>query len=475
MKWTTHDLIILTATAGLLFSPPSLSSQEQEKTSSPTASLLNEGTKQEHKENKSNSPTASLLEETSEEGGSSFDQICSSSEGELNSKMIQGLCHKIQELQGKIDDLESSQNSLSNSIDAITDAPPEDLRVLGNFIMTGTGYTYYTAPVHENGTFGTIIDPVMLWRYGDNLLFEMKLDIALADCDTNIQLVYGTLDYVVNDWLTVRVGKYSTPLGFVWEKMTTGWINKLPNLPLPYNPRRLALTPAAETGIDIRGAVPFHNVYFDCERKIPFVLDYDIWVGNGPDENNGRIRLGCNYNDNNHNIAFGSRVGLRFEPYKEIGLSGEWGQWNNNNHTALVTSKKHLFYKAVVLDLHWRIKELVDILGECMYTSYGAVPNKKLGIHKRDVKQIGGWIQFASYFSWLYTNCCLKDSIWDNFEGVLRYGFVNSGITEFSGQQWTAGVNYHFSNMVILKTAYDLNLEDRIRNNTFTVQLAYAY
>lgn len=472
MKWISLYLIALTGI--VLNSSSLLVGQEAAKSTSPTAALLEEESTSKNKESKTGSPTSQLLEETSDEG-SIGDSVCSVSEGELNSKIIQVLCHKIQQLQERLDDLESTQNSLSTSIDAITDAPPEDLRVLGNFIMTGTGYTYYTAPVHENGTFGTIIDPVMLWRYGDNLLFEMKLDIALADCDTNIQLVYGTLDYVVNDWLTVRVGKYSTPLGFVWEKMTTGWINKLPNLPLPYNPRRLALTPAAETGIDIRGAVPFHNVYFDCERKIPFVLDYDIWIGNGPDESGGRPRLGCNYNDNNHNIAFGSRIGFRFEPYREIGLSGEWGQWNNNNHNAIVTSKKHLFYKAVVLDLHWRFKELVDILGECMYTSYGAVPNKKLGIHSRDVKQIGGWLQFASYFSWLYTNHCLKGSIWDNFEGVVRYGFVNSGVTDFSGQQWSAGINYHFSNMVILKTAYDLNLEDRIKNNTFTVQLAYAY
>ncbi len=436
---------------------------------SPTAKLLEEVTSGKM----GSSPTAKLLEEDS--GSDSLGDICLASEKELNAKTIQGLCEKIKHLQDKLDDLESNQTALSNSIEAVTDAPPEDLRALANFILTGTGYTYYAAPVHENGTFGTVNDPVFLWRYGDNMLFEMKLDITLADCDTNIQLIYGTLDYVVNDWLTVRVGKYSTPLGFVWEKMTTGWINKLPTLPLPYNPRALALTPAAEIGVDIRGAVPFDNLHFDCEGKIPFVLNYDIWVGNGPDESKGRIRLGCNYNDNNHNIAFGGRVGFRFEPYREIGISGEWGQWNNNKHVSVVTSKRSLFYKAVVLDLHWRYVKFVDILGEAMYTSYGAVPNHALGIHSRDVKQVGGWLQFASFFSWLYTNCCLKDTIWDNFEGVVRYGVVNSGVTDFSGQQWSFGLNYHFTNMLILKAAYDINIEKRLKHNTFIAQFAYAY
>ncbi len=432
-------------------------------TDSPSAKLL--------QEDSAESPSAKLLQEDD----SVNDSFCSTTDKELTDKTIHALCGKITQLNERLDDLESAQHSLSDSLDSVMDAPGEDLRVLSNFIMTGTGYTFYTAPVHTNGTFGTVLDPVMLWRYGDNMLFEMKLDITLADCDTNIQLIYGTLDYVVNDWLTVRVGKYSTPLGFVWEKMTTGWINKLPSLPLPYNPRAFALTPAAETGIDIRGAVPFENIHFDCEGKIPFVLNYDLWLGNGPDESKGRIRFGCNYNDNNHNIAFGSRLGLRFEPYREIGFSCEWGQWNNNNHTTAYTTKRHLFYKALVLDLHWRFKKYLDILGECMYTSYGAVPNKALGVHHRDVKQIGGWLQFSTFFPWLSENCCLTDPMWKNFEGVVRYGFVNSGISDFSGEQWTAGLNYHFSNMVILKTAYDLNLEKRIRNNTFTVQLAYAY
>lgn len=466
-------LAILTATIPLCASaqtdaePPTIDAKSAP--TSPTAKLLDDVSNKKI----SNSPTAKLLEDDTGSGG--LDDVCLASEKDLNAKTVQGLCEKIKHLQDQISDLEANQTALNNSIEAVTDAPPEDLRAMANFLLTGTGFTYYTSPAHENGTFGTVNDPVFLWRYGDNLLFEMKLDITLADCDTNIQLVYGTLDYVVNDWLTVRVGKYSTPLGFVWEKMTTGWINKLPNLPLPYNPRGLALTPAAETGVDIRGAVPFDDLHFDCEGKIPFVLNYDIWVGNGPDESKGRIRFGCNYNDNNHNIAFGSRLGFRFEPYKEIGISGEWGQWNNNNHTTLVTSKKHLFYQAVVLDLHWRYVKLVDILGEAIFTNYGSVPNKALGIHSRSVNQTGWWLQFASFLPWLYTNCCLIDTIWDNFEAVVRYGFVHSGVNDFSGEQWSFGLNYHFSNMVILKSAYDINLEKRLKHNTFTVQLAYAY
>jgi hypothetical protein len=364
---------------------------------------------------------------------------------------------------------------MNNSIESVMDAPGEDLRALSNFLLTGTGYTYYTSQRHHNGTFGTVQDPVFLWRFGDNTLFETKLDITLADCDTNIQVIYGTFDYVVNDWLTVRVGKYSTPLGFVWEKMTTGWINKLPNLPLPYNPRVEALTPAAEIGIDIRGAVPFENLRFDCEKQIPFVLNYDLWLGNGPDESKGRIRFGCNYNDNNHNIAYGSRIGFRFQPACEIGLSGEWGQWNNNHHTDAVTIKKHMFYKALVLDLHWRFKNGLDILGECIYTSFGAVPNKAFGIHSYDVKQVGGWLQASAFLCSFYTNRCLDPTIWENFEGVVRYGFVNSGISDFSGEQWSFGLNYYFTNRVIWKAAYDINNEKRLRWNAFTTQLAYAY
>jgi hypothetical protein len=396
-------------------------------------------------------------------------------EKDLNSKTVQSLCEKIKKLNERIDDLETAQSNLNTSVEAVMDAPSEDLRVLSNFLLTGTGYTFYTKPEHLNGTFGTVADPVFLWRYGDNTLFEMKLDITLANHSTDIQLIYGTFDYVVNDWLTVRAGKYSTPLGFVWEKMTTGWINKLPNLPLPYNPRSEILTPPAEVGIDIRGAVAFDNIYFDCERKIPFVLNYDLWIGNGPDQVNGRINLGSNYNDNNNNIAYGSRIGFRFRPYCELGLSCEHGQWNSNRRSPPVTSKCPLYYSAIVTDLHWRFKDYVDILGEFIYTSYGTVRNKLLGIHSGKITQIGGWLQFSSFLHWHYDNNCLDPEIWRRFEGVVRYGFVNSGISNFKGEQWSFGLNYHFSNRVILKNAYDLNVGKRITSNVYTIQLAYAY
>lgn len=418
------------------------------------------------------SPTAKLLGE--EEGSPLGDEGCIFTEKELTAKSVEALCEKIKHLNGRIDDLEAGQSATNDSIQAILDAPSEDLNILSNFLMTGTGYTFYRAPNHiANGTFGTVLDPVILWRYGDNMLFEMKLDITLVNHDTNIQLVYGTFDYVVNDWLTFRAGKYSTPLGFVWEKMTTGWINKLPTLPLPYNPRAEALTPPAEVGVDIRGAVPFQRMRFDCHRKIPFVLNYDLWIGNGPDEVAGLLDLGTNYNDNNNNVAIGSRIGFRFEPDREIGFSCEWGQWNNNKYAPPVREKHPLFYKAIVIDLHWRFEKVVDILGEFIYTSYGAIPNKTLGIHSCDITQIGGWLQFSGFLFWYFD--CPCSSIWQNFEGVIRYGFVDSGISSFSGEQWSFGLNYHFSNLVILKAAYDLNLGKRIPANVFIIQLAYAY
>ncbi len=424
---------------------------------------------------KAASATMRLLEDKGESNGGG--DICSmAAEAKSEEELIQFLCEKIQQLTERIDDLETGQSSLSDSVDAVMEAPGEDLRVLGNFILTGTGYTFYTAPSNLNGTFGTVVDPVFLWRYGDSLLFEMKLDITLNNHNTNTQLVYATLDYVANDWLTIRAGKYSTPLGFVWEKMTTGWINKLPNLPLPYNPRAEALTPAAELGIDIRGAIPLNNIHFDCERKIPFVINYDLWVGNGPDEEDGMIVLGTNYNDNNHNIAVGGRIGFRFEPYREIGFSGEWGQWNNNKHSSTRISKRPLYYTAMVLDLHWRFPKLVDILGEFIYTDFGAVPNHALGIHSHRVHQIGGWLQLSSYLSDFYNAHCIKPDIWKSFEGVVRYGFVNSGISDFKGEQWSFGLNYHFNNLVILKFAYDINEKERLGgHNTINIQLAYAY
>lgn len=405
---------------------------------------------------------------------------CMTSDQELLKGMIEDLKTQVAELEDKVADLEDSQDSFADQIEAVENAPSEDLLAKTNFLLAGTAYTFFTAPAHANSTFGTVIDPVFLWRYGDNFLFEMKLDIQLSKCNTNIALIYATADYILCNEIIVRAGKFSLPLGLVWEKMTTGWINKLPNLPPPYNPRALALTPAADVGVDIRGA--FEAGYWfgwGCEEGIPAVIAYDVWVGNGPEEaDNGDIELDCAYGDNNYNKSFGSRIGLRPQPFREIGFSAMRAQWNNNHLAGIISSRKRLYYDAFAIDLNWRLTEISKLMGEYIWTGRQTTKNARLHIHKGRIFQTGWWLQYSRFLNELEGTFCLgcKDHpFWSNLEFVTRAGQVDSDIRGLSGRQLSFGLNYFIENTLILKGAYDINQGRRLGGNRVTFQLACAY
>lgn len=405
---------------------------------------------------------------------------CAESMQELIDGAVKDLEAEIDDLKSKIAELEVAQDSLTSDVENFGQQPSEEMQAKTNMLLVGTGYTFLTFPRHDNTTFGTVVDPVFLFRYGDNFLFEMKLDVQLLDCRTDIALVYGVLDYVVNDWLTVRAGKFSLPLGLVWEKMTTGWINKLPNLPLPYNPRGRALTPAADVGVDFRGAVEAGNWFgVGCEEDMPAVIAYDLWFGNGPQETiDGDIFLDCvDSLDNNYGKSVGARIGLRPQPFREIGFSFTRARWNNNDHGGFVSSHRRLYYNAAVVDMNWRFTENSKWMGEYIWTKRDAISRRKLGIPGGDLFQTGWWLQFSSFLNVFEGAFCLgvSEPFWSRIEWVVRGSQVFSDVCHFSRRQLSLGLNYYIENTLIIKGAFDINQGRLNRYNRGWIQLAYAY
>ena len=297
----------------------------------------------------------------------------------------------------------------------------------------------------------------------------MELEIGLEDGDTHIGMEFGNINYIMNDYLRVRGGKFLLPLGFWKEKMHPEWINKLPTPPLPYADEEHPVIPPADLGIDIRGAVPIGT--FFGRLAVPMVLAYDFWVGNGPDEKDGNIHFGTNYNDNNNNKAFGGRVSFRPWPYREIGISGMRGQWNNNHHGGHVSSKKNLYYNALVFEWDWRLWKYFRFLGEYMWTQRDAVINPKEDIFSRNIFERGVWAQASLDMGLTHT------AILENFELIARYGNVDSDIHKRKCGQWSFGIDYYINNQMIVKASYDVNHGNvaSTRNNTFWLQWAYGY
>lgn len=446
---------------------------EDAKTATPTTAVK-------HDESKPSPPKATAkAEKHVEENKKKIEgDKCVFACEERITKLTEDFQAQIDQLNEKIADLENAQENVSAEIESISTQPSEELLANVNFLCVGTAYTFFTAAEDDNSTFGTVIDPVFLWRCGDDLLFEMKLDITLPDCRTDISLVYGTVDYVLNDCVTIRAGKYSLPLGLVWEKMTTGWINKLPNLPLPYNPRFAALLPAADVGIDIRGA--FFSGYWlgwGWTDKIPAVITYDVWVGNGPSETlDGNIALDCAFDDNNYDKSFGARFGFRPQPFREIGFSGTRARWNNDSNAGIIIGKRHRYYNALVVDLNWRLTDNSKLMGEFIWTERDAKKNKNLGIRNKKVYQSGWWLQYSVFLGALGDRfCCTEHPFWERLEFVVRGGGVDSDIHHWSRQQISVGLNYYIKNILILKGSYDATRGRLLSENRGTIQLAVAY
>lgn len=373
-----------------------------------------------------------------------------------------------------IDELKEDISALQDSIAEMAAEPSEESRALSNCLLKGSAFTNYTVLDHHNGTFQTGLNPLFLWRYGDNILFEMELEIGLTDCTTDIDLEYSVIDYVFNKYLTFRCGKFLTPLGIVWEKMHPEWINKLPYLPLPYFPEETALLPKQEVGIDVRGAVPLY-IYCSCD-KIPQVFTYDMWISNGPSsDENGQILLDCNFSDdNNRNLAFGSRIAFRFRPDREIGLSGMTAQWNSNRLAPNFITEKPLYYNALVVDLNWNFNEYFRIMGEYIWTRIDEVnpssdEDESHFIFSHAIDR-GYWVQGSLLFGFLK---CAK--FLNSFEAVLRYGQVERESNHTDIEQLSIGLNYYITNKLILKNGYDINRGRTNRDNRYTFSIAYGY
>ncbi|MBS0652918.1 MAG: hypothetical protein JSR39_05235 [Verrucomicrobia bacterium] len=349
------------------------------------------------------------------------------------------------------------------------DGAPPPKPPASNFLIKGAASATFQAQEHNNTTFLALTTPVFFWRYKDRFLYTMKLAFQLVNDDTHIDLDFTTINYVMNDYLTLRAGKFILPLGFWREKMIQSWINYLPNAPLPYSLPGGPIMPPADLGVDVRGAVPLTRCH--SPSKPAMVLTYDFWVGNGPDEKDGNIHFGTNYNDNNNNKAFGGRVSFRPWPFREIGISGMRGQWNNNHHGGHVSSKKDLYYNALVFEWDWRFWQYFRFLGEYMWTKRDAVINPKADIFSDEIFERGVWAQGCLDMGLTHT------AILENFELIARYGNVDSDIHKRKCGQWSFGIDYYIDNKMLVKASYDLNHgnDSSTRNNTFWLQWAYGY
>jgi hypothetical protein len=357
-----------------------------------------------------------------------------------------------------------------------------------NFTLAGDAEALFGHSQGQSSAFAFAdFAPIFLFRASDNVLFEAGFDFLLANnAPTSAGTSYGfdvsfaTIDYLLNDYVTVMAGNMLLPLG-TYSERSAGWLNKFPDNPLPRG-----LLPGSGIGAQLRGAVPI--------GQAGPLLTYSIYGDNGPSSvdgtgNSGSLDLGGNVGilqgastlprqygfglpgttfstigNLHNNPSGGGRVGF-FYPWKahydlELGVSGQSGEWNNLGDN----------WSAVVVDASLHISPYFELRGEYINTW---VDTTDLAT----IRPNGWWVQ-AGY---KLAGFNLDFPMINNVEIVGRYDRSNDGLSPSTKvERYTAGFVYYFTNTLLFEGDYEwLNTRgpngNMFPSNEFLFQLSYGF
>jgi len=397
---------------------------------------------------------------------------------------------QLQDQQGKTSELatdaqqkaEAATQQLQQPVDPVVSAASAALH---NVVLAGDAEIQFGRTAGQHGGFALAdFAPILLYRANQNILFEAGFDVRLQNgglalqsgatgnqgAQTNIDLSFAQLDYLMNDYVTLVAGDMLLPLG-TYSERAAGFLNKIPDDPLARS-----ILPGSGVGAQLRGSVAVGNK--------GEMLTYSVYGVNGPGSvdgtgnsmytdsngNNGQnLDLGSNVGVNadgtqanlHNNPSGGGRVGV-FVPFQahydmELGLSGQTGEWDQSGHK---------MWTGAVLDAAVHISPFFEMKGEYINTW---VQTEDIGTYKPS----GWWVQAAYKMAGLD----LDMPYISNVELVSRYDTLNDGLGTKTGRA-TAGVVYYFTNTLLAEGDYEW-LSSRGPNampdSAFILQLSYGF
>lgn len=311
----------------------------------------------------------------------------------------------------------------------------------------------------ENGpsAFVANFNPMFHFLYDNKILWEAELEVEVEENgDTAIGLEYTTVDWFVNDNLTLIAGKFLSPIGNFRQNFHPSWINKLPSAPPGFGHDGAA--PVSEVGVQLRGVAPMGNSR----------LNYALYLGNGPkiegeDGEIHAVEAEGFASDPDDEKVFGGRIAFLPMPSLELAISGASGDVAVVENDGMdIEGDPKRGYQVLGFDASYRWNDL-DLRGEYVRQEVDPSP--------LSVAPEGGewetWYAQAAYR--------FADGKW---EGVARYTDFQSPHADDTQEQWALGVNYLIAPSAMLKFGYESNkgepgeLTDADR---WIIQIAYGY
>lgn len=320
------------------------------------------------------------------------------------------------------------------------------------------GYTDSDAD-GEAGTFNVgTFSPIFHYQFSDIVMLESELELEIEENgSTEIAVEYLTVDLFLNDYTTLVVGKFLSPLGQFRQNLHPSWINKAASAPTGFGHDQAA--PNAEVGAQLRGGFPLGGVD----------ANYAVYIGNGPalEEDAGEVEMietpGLN-KDGDGKKVIGGRFGMLFPDAKlDVGLSyatGEASVWAPS--ATPITYEPSRGYQATGFDFNYRPGQF-DFRGEYIKQEIDALAVSA-------APEEGAWEAF--YVQGAYK---FLPSKW---EAVVRYGEYDTPHASQDRDQWLIGVNYLFASNVVAKLDYEFNDNPnagQTADDRLLLQLAYGF
>jgi hypothetical protein len=317
------------------------------------------------------------------------------------------------------------------------------------FLLAGYGTAGFTARSGEDPFFDAAFNALFLWKLSDRLFFEGEMELEFEDEETTINLEVAQASYLLNDYITIGVGRFLNPMDFFVERQHMNWVNKLPDKPLAVYD---GLLPESELGAQLRGVVPLG----------PTKLEYVAFVANAP----GLItapddlsELGTLDFDNDANIgghvAVGGHIGFIPIPEIEVGYGIQRSRVGPRDHAVenILQSADFSYVRDSTL-----FKGLINLRAQWVWSHIGSF------VYDPDGRQGFGPFQFnnnrnGGYAQLAYRPTHIENDIIKNFEGVFRYDRLNQLHTPvgFDEQRWTLGLNYWLTPSTVIKAAYEFD------------------
>ena len=364
---------------------------------------------------------------------------------------------------------QAATDELRQEVDTLKTQVKESFPGTTKFLVAGYGTSTFEAKSGEDPFFDATFNAFFLWKLTDRLLFEGEVEFEFENGNTTTNLEIAQASYLLNDYMTIGVGRFLNPMNYFVERQHMGWVNKFPDKPLAVYD---GLLPESDLGVQLRGVIPIG----------PTKLEYAAFVANAPDLITtfddptavGMLDFGNTSNRGGH-FAVGGHVGFIPIPQLEVGYGIRRSMVGPRDQAveAILQSADFNYVRDSTL-----LKGLINFRAQWVWSHVGHFvydPDGSQGFGPLEFNnnRNGGYVQLS------YRPTKIDNDIIKNLEPVVRYDRFNQLQTPvgFDEQRWSFGLDYWLTPSTVIKAAYELDDKNGGARNqdAFMLQIAVGF